>query len=70
MKSVLTKSTTAGIALLGLVACGNVQQEIVESRETTATSRNSRRQSSRPSSTDGPSSNTCKTACPTARFMT
>lgn len=40
MKSVLTKSTTAGIALLGLVACGQVQQEIVESRETTATSRN------------------------------
>lgn len=40
MKSVLTRSTTAGIALLGLVACGQVQQEIVESRETTATSRN------------------------------
>ncbi|HJS31911.1 MAG TPA: hypothetical protein VJ924_07955 [Alphaproteobacteria bacterium] len=40
MKNALTRSTTASIALLGLVACGQVQQEIVETRETTATSRN------------------------------
>ncbi len=40
MKSAATKSTTAVIALLGLVACGQVQEQIVETRETTATSRN------------------------------